>query len=306
MALLGILLVGGGIYYFYNQSGPSYTKEDTVNTEPKSTTTETVTPQTATPTSTEKVSDQNKPESLIGKSVAGNDIKAYHFGTGKKEIVFIGGIHGGYEWNTSLLAFEMIDWLKKNPSVVPDNVKITIIPVMNPDGLKKVTKTTDSFTASQVSQLKDVQISGRYNGNNVDLNRNFDCKWQETGTWQDKEVSGGTAVFSEPESQAIRDYVNKNKPTAIITWYSAAGGVYSSECEKGILPETETLTNLYAQASGYKAYKAFTDYKITGDMVNWFASQNIPAISVLLTTHDQTEWSKNQSGIEAILKHYAK
>ena len=41
-------------------------------------------------------------------------------------------------------------------------------------------------------------------------------------------------------------------------------------------------------------------------MVNWFAKQNIPAISVLLTNHTDTEWTKNQKGIEALLSYYAK
>ena len=40
-------------------------------------------------------------------------------------------------------------------------------------------------------------------------------------------------------------------------------------------------------------------------MVNWLAGQKIPAISVLLTTHTETELAKNKSGIEALLNHLA-
>ncbi len=303
IALLGILLIGGIAYYFFNQNGPSYTKEGETKESPATTTkTETATP-TEVASTTEPV---RGPESTIGKSVSGNNIKAYHFGNGEKEIMFIGGIHGGYSWNTAQVAFEMIDWLKKNQSAVPEDVTVTVIPVLNPDGLKKVTGTTERFDVSDVNKSTAVQTEGRFNANNVDLNRNFDCEWQSVGTWQSRDVSGGKTVFSEPESQAIRSYVTKSEPVAIVTWYSAEGSVYASNCKKGILPETQTLTDLYAKASGYKAEQNFDHYAITGDMVNWFASQNIPAISVLLTTHDQTEWNKNQAGIEAILKHYAK
>jgi hypothetical protein len=70
------------------------------------------------------------------------------------------------------------------------------------------------------------------------------------------------------------------------------------------LPETKTLTNLYAQASGYKANEEFNFYAITGDMVNWLAKNNIPAISVLLTNHTDVEWDKNKKGIDAILEYY--
>jgi hypothetical protein len=55
-----------------------------------------------------------------------------------------------------------------------------------------------------------VVVSGRYNGNTVDLNRNFDCDWQASGVWQSTQVSGGSKAFSEPEpSLAIKTYVEK-------------------------------------------------------------------------------------------------
>jgi len=249
----------------------------------------------------------DKTKTVVGTSVNGNNITAYHFGEGADEILFIGGIHGGYEWNTVLVAGELMNYLKTNPSVIPSNVKVTVIPVLNPDGLQKVVGTTTvSFSQAQVPSSKDVVVSGRFNANNVDLNRNFECDWQTSGTWQNKTVSGGSEVFSEPESQAIKSYLEKNKIVASVVWYSAAGGVFASSCHNGVSPETSTLTKTFAKASGYKAYESFDFYTITGDMVNWMAKNNIPAISVLLTNHTDTEWSKNQAGIDALLKHYTK
>jgi len=248
----------------------------------------------------------NKEESVIGKSVEGRDITAYHYGTGDTEILFVGGIHGGYSWNTTLVAYEMMDYLKANPHIVPDTLKVTVIPVLNPDGLYKVVGTsTADFSKADVSSSQAVQVSGRFNANDVDLNRNFDCDWQTKGVWQNKTVSGGGEAFSEPESQAIKDYTQTHKPKAVVVWYSAAGGVFASSCHNGVSPETLTLTNVYAKASGYQAYEDFDFYEITGDMVNWFAKEKIPAISVLLTTHEGTEWTKNQAGIKAVLEHYA-
>lgn len=249
--------------------------------------------------------DQYKEETVIGQSVEGRDIIAYHYGTGDDEILLVGGIHGGYEWNTALIAYEAIDYFKANPSIIPNNVKVTVIPVLNPDGLYRVTLKSGRFTKADVSSSEMIQVSGRFNANKVDLNRNFDCDWQAEAKWQDKNVSGGTAAFSEPESKALRDYVNTNLPTAILVWYSAAGGVFASNCHGGVLAETNTLTNLYSQASGYPAHQEFNFYEITGDAVNWMAKRGIPAISVLLTDHQNTEWSKNQQGIEAILNYYA-
>ena len=41
-------------------------------------------------------------------------------------------------------------------------------------------------------------------------------------------------------------------------------------------------------------------------MTNWLAKIKIPAISVLLTNHEDTEWDKNLAGIKALLQYYAK
>ncbi len=294
IAVIVVVLVGLGIYYFTHKTD---TKDTGINQLP-------TTPSTPVETSTTTPTNSN-PNS-IGKSAGGLDINAYHFGTGSTELVFIGGIHGGYEWNTSLVAFQLMDYLKQNPTIVPENVMVTVIPVMNPDGLNKTIGTTTAFMASDVPSSQDLQVAGRFNANTVDLNRNFDCDWQAEGKWQNKTVSGGTAAFSEPESQAIKSYVESKNPAAVVVWYSAAGGVFASSCHNGVSTETQALTNTYAKASGYKAYQTFDFYEITGDMVNWLAKSNVPAISVLLTNHTDTEWSKNRAGVEALLKSYAK
>ena len=243
---------------------------------------------------------------IIGKSTREKDITLYQYGKGETEILFVGGIHGGYGWNTVLLAYEVIDYFEANPEMIPENIKVTIIPVLNPDGLDKVVNTSDRFESSDISTSQSDIIAGRFNANEVDLNRNFDCDWEATGIWQNKTVSGGSKVFSEPESQAIKNYIETKKPQAVVVWYSAAGGVYSSSCHNDILSETKDLTNAYATASGYKSHDEFDSYEITGDMVNWLAKEGIPAISVLLATHNEIEWEENKVGIEALLNYYNK
>lgn len=298
IAIVVVVLIVLGVYYFINSSKKiTLINDQTAGTSVKE-----------TGTTTDKVKSENKEETVIGQSAEGRDIKAYHYGTGTTtELLFVGGIHGGYEWNTVLVAEETRSYLKANPNLIPANVKVTVIPVLNPDGLNKVVGTsTAQFAASDVSNSETTVIAGRFNGNTVDLNRNFDCDWQAEGKWQNKTVSGGTAAFSEPESQAIKNYIETKNPRAVIVWYSAAGGVYSSSCHNGIMAETRALTNLYAKASGYPAHEDFNFYEITGDMVNWLAKKNVPAISVLLTNHTDTEWSKNKAGIDALLKYYAK
>ena len=291
-----VVFVGVGAYFLIQNL--SYNVAVTNNT--------TQSPSNDQASETQASEQARSDKSIIGKSVQGREITAYHYGTGEEEILFVGGIHGGYEWNTVLVAYNMMDYLQARPDIIPQNLKATVIPVLNPDGLYKVLSTAGRFTATDVSSSQDVRISGRFNANNVDLNRNFDCDWQPTGIWQQTAVNGGSETFSEPESLAIKNYIETQKPKAVVVWYSAAGGVFASSCHNGVLPETNNITNIYSQASGYPAYDTFDFYKITGDMVNWLAKEKIPAISVLLTTHQDVEWNKNLAGIEALFKYYAK
>lgn len=291
---LVVILAGIGLYFF------------TKNLPPKADVT-TDTTQSQGDIETSQTNDLTEgSEVVIGKSVEGRDITAYNYGEGDTQILFVGGIHGGYSWNTVLVAYELMDYLKANPDIIPSKVKVTVVPVLNPDGLNKVVGTDGRFAKTDVPSSQAVKISGRFNANNVDLSRNFDCGWQSVGMWQTTNVSGGSKAFSEPESLAIRNYVETHKLDAVVVWYSAAGGVYASSCDSGILPQTSTITNIYAKASGYPAYESFDFYETTGDMVNWLAKNKIPAISVLLSTHEDIEWDKNQKGIEALLQYYAK
>jgi len=291
-ALIIIVLIGLGIYLF--TSAPS----NDLNV-----------PADTTPSESDEMTqdvEQNKESEVIGKSVDGRDIVAYYFGDGESELLFVGGIHGGYSWNTVLVAYELMDYLKTNPNVIPSNVKVTVVPVMNPDGLNKVTATEDRFTKADVSTSQTVLVSGRFNANEIDLSRNFDCNWKSVGVWQTTNVSGGSKAFSEPESLAIKNYVEAHKVAAAVVWYSAAGGVYASSCGGDVSVETSAITNIYADASDYPAYESFDFYETSGDMVDWLAKNKIPAISVLLTNHQDTEWDKNLRGIEALFEHYAK
>ena len=299
---VAIAVLGGGAYVFLNK------KPDTVTTLPviTETTNEVLTGSSSAsvPQPTTPVVDATK--TVLGTTVKNNPITAYHYGEGTDELIFVGGIHGGYEWNTALLARQLMEYLSKNPTVIPKNIKVTIIPVLNPDGLAVVTGTTDVFTPKDVSLSINTVTSGRFNANKVDLNRNFDCDWQKEGVWQTKKVSGGSSAFSEPESQAIKKYIENKKPTAVVVWYSAAGGVFASNCHEGVSAETSAITKLFAKASAYPEYESFDFYATTGDMVNWLAKKTIPAISVILTNHTDTEWTKNKAGVEALFKHYAK
>lgn len=236
---------------------------------------------------------------IIGTSTNGLPIFAYTFGTGTTPLLFVGGVHGGYEWNTIALAYEMIDAFRDGTLLVPTHQTVHIIPSLNPDGAELVVGTSERFAPTAV---KTVPAGvGRFNANNVDLNRNFDCKWQATSTWRGQPVSAGSAPFSEVEARVLRDYVLALEPVAVVTWHSQARAVYGSECEAGILATTTRMLEAYAEAASYTPIPLFTAYPITGDLEGWLAKRGIPAITVELETRTSTEWERNKAGVAAIM-----
>lgn len=142
---------------------------------------------------------------IIGKSVSGRDIKAIiisgdpYAPESKPRIRLTGGIHGSEIISSEIMIY-FIRYLVENYATdsdiksLVDSRYIAIIPVLNPDGLA---------------------VAGRRNDNGVDLNRNFDANW--TGG------SGhGSGSFSEPESQALRDFSIEQNFHLSITFHSGA------------------------------------------------------------------------------------
>ncbi|MHC1598288.1 MAG: M14 family zinc carboxypeptidase, partial [Candidatus Methanofastidiosia archaeon] len=98
----------------------------------------------------------------IGLSIEGKNIDVFRFGNGSNVRMIVGGIHGGYEWNTSVLAYLLIDDIKNGRITIPSNKTLYILPILNPDGY---------FDYPDSSY-------GRGNARSVDLNRNWDAVWE--------------------------------------------------------------------------------------------------------------------------------
>lgn len=86
-----------------------------------------------------------------------------------------------------------------------DNAEVIVVPVVNPDGY------TFSWTSGNRLWRKNRRpnAGGSFG---VDLNRNWGYQWggEGAGTTANSETYRGTAAFSEPETQALRDFVNAN------------------------------------------------------------------------------------------------
>jgi len=231
-------------------------------------------------------------------------IVSHKFGDGETPVILIGGIHGGYEWNTITLAYDILDALNEGQLEVPPALTFYLIPNANPDGLYAVSQKVGRFYETD---LFENTVPGRFNGNNVDLNRNWDCDWEPVAMWGNNEISGGTEPFSEKESRVLRDYIVGIQPEAVVFLHSAAHGVFAAGCDE-VDPASRELADIYGAASGYPVHDGFQHYEVTGDAGDWLASKAgipIPSISVELTNHQNSETSRNINGLKALMADLA-
>ncbi|CAI2308655.1 unnamed protein product [Caenorhabditis sp. 36 PRJEB53466] len=138
-----------------------------------------------------------------------------------------GGIHAR-EWISPAVAMYMAHELilgYENDAAVAklmDHIDFYILPVMNPDGYEysreknRMWRKNRSPAKCHRQHFSTVCCSG------VDLNRNFDWFWASTGSSSDPchDTYHGSSAFSEPESQAVRDFLEQNTPEAFISLHS--------------------------------------------------------------------------------------
>lgn len=230
---------------------------------------------------------------VIGRTVNDKPIEAARFGNGPQSVVFVGGLHAGFAPGTVSLAQQMVAYLEQNPEDVPRNLTVYVIISANPD-----------------SDYAPGQLNGRFNANNVDLNRNWDCNWVSDARWRGEIVrgSGGPSPFSEPETQSLRDFILGKQPVAVIFWEARAENGLVSPGNCGVRSQTsEVLATIYGTAADYPVsdFETLTNQVLNGDGADWFDQQGVPAIAVLLPQYTDSDWQQNLAGILAVLKQYS-
>ena len=115
----------------------------------------------------------------------------------------------------------------------------------------------------------------------VDLNRNYGHNWGGPGSSGDtfSEIYRGPAPFSEPETQAIRDFVQQLSPQALISYHNFSQLILYPWGNTNQPPPDETLLNELAVAmadrirsvhnQSYTPQQASELYLASGDTVDW-------------------------------------
>ncbi len=185
------------------------------------------------------------------------------------KIRITGAIHGDENATTEVILrmIEYLTWNYMMDTSIRDLINsryIVFIPMMNPDGAEAGTRT---------------------NSNYIDLNRNFSTMWQAG-------FEHGSAPFSEPESQSVRDYSALIGFHLSITFHTGEVIInmpfdYTSLHFDGIAPAEYDLVsyigNLYATSGRFLESDGILDtmyvndgtinggdwYEINGSLQDW-------------------------------------
>lgn len=135
--------------------------------------------------------------SVIGTSVEGRDIVAYHLGEPDrprvKTVVLLAAMHGDEAAPSQILRA----LVHGKPVIALD---LWVVPTYNPDG---------------------VAAGTRKNARGVDLNRNFPYQWADL----DGSYESGPKPASEPETKAMMAFLDRVDPAAILSFHQPLYGV---------------------------------------------------------------------------------
>ena len=140
----------------------------------------------------------------------------------KPALFFTGTIHAR-EWIGHELAIEFTKYILDNLEhdlnlqTFLENSTIYMVPCANPDGYE--------YSKKHFSLWRKNRRANADGTFGVDLNRNFPIGYV-SGTKPESNVYGGPNPFSEPETRALRDFVESHENITIALDYHSQGNVF--------------------------------------------------------------------------------
>ncbi len=173
------------------------------------------------------------PYGSIGQTLEGRNIPVYKVsdnplvGENEPKILFTAATHAR-EVITPEILLNYMNYLTENYGLdsevtyLVDNREIWFVPVVNPDGYY-YNGVTDPWGGGLWRKNRRDNGDGTYG---VDLNRNFGYLWgyDDIGSSPDggDETYRGTGAFSEPETQALRDFIVNGDFNLVVNFHSFA------------------------------------------------------------------------------------
>ncbi len=230
----------------------------------------------------------------IGSSLEGRNIYALKISDNvdldeaEAEVFFV-GCHHAREWISVeipyLLAKYLVENYESDPAIksLVNRSEIWVVPLLNPDGLEY----SIHFYRYWRKNRRD-NGGGSYG---IDLNRNYSYNWgfdnEGSSSNPFSNTYRGSAAFSEPETQAVRDFFQQRSIQALITYHSHGQVIlYPWGYTSNPAPKDELLEEIAAEMS--ERMEA-----VKGNIYQYGQAGE----SLYLTNGDTTDWAFGTYGI---------
>lgn len=165
----------------------------------------------------------------IGKSVEGRDIYVIPVGRGANTAVFAAAFHA-LEYLTAAALLEFAKQYRSMRGYL-DDIRVFFIPMINPDGVEIATHGLDPKNELHRELIRccgiiDYRGTWQANARGVDINHNFDADWQPIYDKPAPSRWGGRYPGSEPETQALIQFLDGLKPQLFIAFHSQGKEIY--------------------------------------------------------------------------------
>lgn len=223
----------------------------------------------------------------IGRTIQGRNIWALHINTNSADLmsgfsnkpaaVYMGN-HHAREHLSNEIPLRWAEWLiahagERDLRPRIEGRDIWIIPMVNPDGA--------AFDVS-ACRVRYWRKNLRDNGNGsvgVDLNRNYGQNFGGEGSSShpESEIFHGPAPFSEPETQAVREFVMKRPNIrTLLSFHTFSelilypwGSTHEEITNKDDLVMLQTMARTMAQWNRYTPQQSSELYVASGDTTDW-------------------------------------
>ncbi len=193
-----------------------------------------------------------------------------------KPAIFYNSLHHAREPNSLAQMIFYIWYLLENYETdaevkyIMDNVEMYFVPCINPDGYV-YNETT--FPNGGGGWRKNRWVNENNNPVGVDLNRNYGYEWglDDSGSSpsQTSEIYRGTAPFSEPETQAIRDFCVQHQFKIALNYHSFSNLlIIPWGFDNMLTPDDATYRALSRKMTEQNNYFVGTGLETVGYIVN--------------------------------------
>lgn len=224
----------------------------------------------------------------IGESVLERSIPVVRIGEGPKEVHYNGSFHAE-EWITTPLLMRFLEVYAEayrrgrqigtfDPGRLYSQTSLYVVPMVNPDGVE-----LQQNGISPDNPYYDTVVAANQGSTNfrtwaanirgVDLNNQFPADWEREKARGPQEPAprnySGPSPLSEPETRAMYDFTRNHDFRLVIAWHTQGEEIYWGY--EGLEPpESEHITRVFVEASGYRAVRylqSWAGYK------DWFIQE---------------------------------